>query len=157
MIFIYSLILHNSLFMFLLHLLCFYALMFHHIVLILMFVLTHPFQIWIRMGDHHPQYPLLEVHYDKDHRTKHLSELQEALLPLRLRTHQPHRWDERYRPYIQRTGFLEIVRVFNTRLPILDPTLLTIVVDRYDLIHVCDSTKHWFVSLFELKKLLVLN
>ena len=94
------------------------------------------------MGDHHPQYPILEVHYNKDHRAKRLSELQEDLVPLRLRTHQPHRWDERYRPYIQRAGFLEIIRVFNTRLSILDPTLLTAAVDRYDLIHVCDSTKH---------------
>jgi len=88
------------------------------------------------MGDHHPQYPILEVHYDKDHRAKHLSELQVDFIPLRLRTHQPHRWDERYRPYIQHAGFLEIVRVFNTGLPILDPALLTAAVDRYDLIHV---------------------
>ena len=94
------------------------------------------------MGDHHPQYPILEVHYDKDHRAKRLSELQEDLVPLRLRTHQPHHWDERYQPYIKRVGFLEIVRVFNTGLPILDPALLTAAVDRYDLIHVCDSTKH---------------
>ena len=79
------------------------------------------------------------MHYDKDHRAKRLSELQEDLVPLRLRT---HRWDERYRPYIQRAGFLEIVRVFNPGLSILDPALLTAAVDRYDLIHVCDSTKH---------------
>ena len=146
MIYVYSLILHNSLF--LLHLLCFYALMFHHIIVLLMFVLTYPFEIWTRIGDHHPQYPILEVHYDKDHQAKHLSELQEDLLPLRLRTHQP---------YIRHASFLEIVRVFNTGLPILDPALLTAAVDRYDLIHVWWSTKHWFVSLFELKKLLVLN
>ena len=48
MIYVYSLILHNSLF--LLHLLCFCALMFHHIIVLLMFVLTHPFEIWTRMG-----------------------------------------------------------------------------------------------------------
>ena len=94
------------------------------------------------MGDLHPQYPILEVHYDKDHRAKRLLELQEDLVPLRLRTHQPHRWDERYRPYIQRAGFLEIVSVFNTGLLILDLALLTAAVNRYDLIHVCDRTKH---------------
>ena len=43
MIYVYSLILHNSLF--LLHLLYFYALMFHHIIVLLMFVLTYPFEI----------------------------------------------------------------------------------------------------------------
>ena len=82
------------------------------------------------------------MHYDKDHRAKRLLELQEDLVPLRLCMHQPHRWDERYRPYIQHAGFLEIVRVFNTGLPILDPVVITAAVDRYDLIHVCDSTKH---------------
>ena len=152
MIYFYSLILHNSLF--LLHLLYFYALMFHQIIVLLMFVLTYTFEIWTRMGDHHPQYPIFEVHYDKDHWTKCLSKLQEDLVHLRLRTHQSHRWDERYRPYIQRAGFLEIVWVFNTGLMILDPTLLTAAVDRYDLIHVWWSTKHWFVSLFELKNFL---
>ena len=88
------------------------------------------------MEDHHLQYPILEVHYDKDHRAKRMSGLQEDLVPLRLCTHQPHRWDDRYRPYIQRAGFLEIIWVFNTGLPILDPTLLTAAVDTYDLIHV---------------------
>ena len=39
-------------------------------------------------------------------------------------------------------------------LPILDPALLTAAVDRYDLIHVCNSIKHWFVSLFKLKNFL---
>ena len=39
------------------------------------------------MVDHHLQYPILEVHYDKDYRAKRLSELQEDLVPLRLRTH----------------------------------------------------------------------
>ena len=72
MIYVYSLILHNSLF--LLNLLCFYALMFYLIIVLLMFVLTHPFEIWTRMGDHHLQYPILEVHYDEDHRAKRLSE-----------------------------------------------------------------------------------
>ena len=89
-----------------------------------------------------PQYPILGRYYDKDHRAQRLSELQEDLVPLRLRTHQLHRWDERYQPYIQRAGFLEIVRVFNTGLPILEPALLTAAVDRYDLIHVSDRTKH---------------
>ena len=37
---------------------------------------------------------------------------------------------------------------------ILDPTLLTTAIDRYDLIYVCDRTKHWFVSLFKLKNFL---
>jgi len=43
MIYVYSVNLHNSLF--LLDLLCFYALMFHQIIVLLMFVLTYTFEI----------------------------------------------------------------------------------------------------------------
>jgi hypothetical protein len=45
-------------------------------------------------------------------------------------THAPEGppWDERYAPYIQRAGFLELVRVVNAGLPNLD---LTAAVDRW--------------------------
>lgn len=88
------------------------------------------------MGDQHPDYSLLDVSYDKDHRGHYLSdqEVQEFLTPLRLRTHSVHRWDERYAPYIRRAGFLELVRTYLTKLPTLDPALLSAAVDRYQLI-----------------------
>jgi hypothetical protein len=80
--------------------------------------------------EHHPRYSLLEVEYDKDHRARALSDQQLALGALRVRTHHPHTWDERYATYIRRAGFLEIVRVYNSFLPQLDPALLTALVDR---------------------------
>lgn len=82
-------------------------------------------------GNLHPQFSLLEQQYDQDHRARYMSEARHpSLVPLRVRTHQPHSWDERYAPYMQRAGFLELVRVYNSRLPTLDPALLTAAVDR---------------------------
>jgi hypothetical protein len=78
----------------------------------------------------HPRFSLLEADYDKDHRAQALSELQRPLRPLRVRTHRVHSWDERYAPYIEQAGFIEIVRVYNSSLPTLDPALLTAFVDR---------------------------
>lgn len=78
----------------------------------------------------HPRFSLIEADYDKDHRAKALSEQQRPLRALRVRTHHPHSWDERYATYIRRAGFLEIVRVYNSTLPTLDPALLTAFVDR---------------------------
>jgi hypothetical protein len=77
--------------------------------------------------------PLLDLDYDKDHRG-HLTadlELHEYLTPLRARVHHVHAWNERYAPYIRRAGFLELVRVYNSGLPPLDPALLTAAVDRF--------------------------
>jgi hypothetical protein len=78
----------------------------------------------------HPRFSLIEADYDKDHRAQALSEKQRPLRALRVRTHRVHSWDERYATYIQRAGFLEIVRVYNSTLPTLDPALLTAFVDR---------------------------
>ena len=77
-------------------------------------------------------YSILEVEYDNQHRAHILSDndAEVSLPPLRPRTHtRAHQWDERYRPYIRRVGFLELVRVVNHGLPPLDPALLTAVVD----------------------------
>ena len=78
----------------------------------------------------HPRFSLIEADYDKDHRAKALSEQQRPLCVLRGRTHHVHSWNERYAPYIRRAGFLEIVRVYNSGLPTLDPAVLTAFVDR---------------------------
>jgi hypothetical protein len=78
----------------------------------------------------HPRFSLIEADYDKDHWAKSLSKQQRPLHALRVRTHHPHSWDERYTMYICRVGFLEIVRVYNSTLPTLDPALLTAFVDR---------------------------
>jgi hypothetical protein len=83
----------------------------------------------------HPVYPLLEVDYDEDHRAHKLTnnDADLALTPLRPRTHnRVHQWDERYAPYIRRAGFLKLVWVVNSGLPALDPSFLTIAVDRWE-------------------------
>ena len=86
----------------------------------------------------HPLYPLLEVEYDEPHRAHILSDTdaEVALPPLRPHTHtRAHQWDERYAPYIRCAGFLELVRVVNYGLPLLDPALLTAVVDRCECLY----------------------
>ena len=83
----------------------------------------------------HPLYPIIEVEYDDQYRAHILTDndIEVALPPLRPRTHtRAHQWDERYAQYIQRAGFLELVRVVNHGLPPLDPALLTAAVDRYE-------------------------
>jgi hypothetical protein len=68
----------------------------------------------------------LKLHFDKDHRGHFLADLKldKPFVPLRPRMHQPHYWDERYALYIWCAGLLELVRVFNTGLPVVDPSLL---------------------------------
>ena len=81
----------------------------------------------------HQLYPLLEVEYDNPHQAYFLTDTdtEVLLLHLRPRTHtRAHQWDERYAPYIRRAGFLELVRVVNYGLSLLDPTLLSAAVDR---------------------------
>jgi hypothetical protein len=81
----------------------------------------------------HQLFPILEMEYDKDHRTAHLEDgsMDMSLPILRPRTHNRQlRWDERYAPYIRHAGFLELVRVVNRGLPPLNPALLTAAVDR---------------------------
>ena len=49
-----------------------------------------------------------------------------------MRTHKVAlRWDERYVPYLQQAGLLDLARVVNAGLPPLDPCLLTAMVDRW--------------------------
>jgi hypothetical protein len=81
----------------------------------------------------HQDYALLDTEYDDDHRGHFWADLElgEELTPLRARVHHVHAWNERYATYIQRAGFLEVVRVYNSGLPQLDPALLTAAVDRY--------------------------
>jgi hypothetical protein len=81
----------------------------------------------------HPQYPLLNYDYDKDHRAAHMEygSTDEQLPLLKPRTHTWQlRWDERYAPYIRRVGFLELVRVVREGLPPLNLALLSAAVDR---------------------------
>ena len=85
----------------------------------------------------HPLYPILEVEYDDQHRAHILSDNDaEVTLPtLRPRTHtRTHQWDEHYASYIWRAGFPELVRVVNHGLSLIDPTLLTVAVDRCECI-----------------------
>jgi hypothetical protein len=80
----------------------------------------------------HPEFVLLDEDYDHDHRACFIAYNSNQLPPiLRVRAHQSgHRWDERYAPYIERAGFLDLVRVVNHGLPNCDPALLTAAVDR---------------------------
>ena len=81
----------------------------------------------------HLLYPILEVEYDNQHRAHILSDndVEVALPTLRPHTHtRAYQWDERYAPYIRRTGFLDLVRVVNHGLPPLDPALLIVAVNR---------------------------
>jgi len=75
------------------------------------------------MAGQHPQYPLLELSYDNNHRAHHLSDLDPpaALTPLRPCTHNGHMWDEQYALYVWRAGFVELVWVVNAGVPTLDP------------------------------------
>ncbi|CAL5075095.1 unnamed protein product [Urochloa decumbens] len=80
-----------------------------------------------------PQYPLLETFYDEGHRGKILEERTQALKPLRLRTHSPLAWDERYANYIRRTGFLPLARIVTHEegIAMIDNAALTALVDRW--------------------------
>ncbi|WVZ50356.1 hypothetical protein U9M48_001615 [Paspalum notatum var. saurae] len=78
-----------------------------------------------------PQYLLLEAAYERDHRAPRIA-VGEELLFLRGRTHtHPLSWDERYVPYIQEAGLLDLAWVVTSGLPPLDPALLTALVDRW--------------------------
>ncbi|WVZ58112.1 hypothetical protein U9M48_008418 [Paspalum notatum var. saurae] len=82
-----------------------------------------------RMAD--PQYLLLDPAIELEHRAACIAEGEE-LAPLRGRTHTHHlSWDERYAPYIQEAGMLDLARVVTSGLPPLDPALLTALVDRW--------------------------
>jgi hypothetical protein len=81
----------------------------------------------------HPDYSILEMEYDNEHRAAALNhgDHEVPMPPLRARTHSSQLcWDERYKPYIWRAGFLKLVRTFLAGLPPLNPVLLTVAVDR---------------------------
>jgi hypothetical protein len=52
-------------------------------------------------------------------------------LPLRIRTHSPLSWDERYAPFIRRAGFLPLARIVSGHQPMIDSTALMALVDRW--------------------------
>ncbi|XP_062208774.1 protein MAIN-LIKE 2-like [Phragmites australis] len=79
----------------------------------------------------HPDYPLLETFYDREHRAHLMVDDGEVLSPLRIHTHSPLRWDERYAPCIGRAGFLPLARLVMTGLPMFDNAALTALVDRW--------------------------
>jgi hypothetical protein len=55
--------------------------------------------------------------------------VRQRLKPLRICTHIPLQWDERYAPFICRAGFLPLARLINRGLPLMDATTLTALVD----------------------------
>jgi len=55
----------------------------------------------------------------------------QLLHPLRIRTHSPLEWDERYTPFIRRAGFLPLARLVTGGLPMMDSAALTALVDRW--------------------------
>jgi hypothetical protein len=52
-------------------------------------------------------------------------------LSLRIRTHNPLTWEEQYVPFIRRAGFLPLVRLMSSDLPMMDSATLMPVVDRW--------------------------
>ncbi|CAL5052499.1 unnamed protein product [Urochloa decumbens] len=80
----------------------------------------------------HPRYSLLDVFYDEQHRGRKLQErVAEVLIPLRIRTHTPLAWDERYAPFLHRAGFLPLALLVKDGLPKMDNAALTALVDRW--------------------------
>ncbi|CAL5079069.1 unnamed protein product [Urochloa decumbens] len=80
----------------------------------------------------HPRYPLLDVFYDEQHRGRKLQEhVAEVLIPLRIRTHTPLAWDERYAPFLHLAGFLPVALLVKDGLPKMDNAALTALVDRW--------------------------
>jgi hypothetical protein len=53
------------------------------------------------------------------------------LKSLRIRTHDPLHWDERYEPFIHRAGFLPLARLINHDLPLMDTAVLMALVDQW--------------------------
>jgi hypothetical protein len=50
---------------------------------------------------------------------------------LRIRTHSPLTWDERYTPFIHRAGFLPLAHLITGGLPMMDSIVLTTLVDQW--------------------------
>ncbi|CAL4969710.1 unnamed protein product [Urochloa decumbens] len=80
---------------------------------------------------HHPRYPLLEMFYDEQHRGKKLEERTQVLRPLRIRTHNPLAWDDRYASYLKRAGFIALAMLVKDGLPNMDNAALTALIDRW--------------------------
>ncbi|CAN6362460.1 unnamed protein product [Urochloa humidicola] len=79
----------------------------------------------------HPRYPLLQMYYDQNHRGRKLEERTEVLRPLRIRTHNPLAWDDRYASYLNRAGFLPLAMLVKDGLPKMDNAALTALIDRW--------------------------
>ncbi|TVU05292.1 hypothetical protein EJB05_48450, partial [Eragrostis curvula] len=79
----------------------------------------------------HPRYPLLDTTYDDKHRAHLMVDLGREMKCMRLRTHKPLPWDERYAVYIGRAGLLPLARLVNAGLPRMDSAALTALVDRW--------------------------
>ncbi|XP_062201445.1 protein MAIN-LIKE 1-like [Phragmites australis] len=79
----------------------------------------------------HPDYPLLEMYFIREHRAHLMVDNNEVQKSLRIRTHNRLRWDEKYNPYIQCVGFLPLARLVTAGLPMFDGASLTTLVDRW--------------------------
>ncbi|KAK3136453.1 hypothetical protein QOZ80_5BG0435140 [Eleusine coracana subsp. coracana] len=59
----------------------------------------------------HPHFPLLDTNYDNKHRAHIMVDEGRVLTPLRIRTHSPMVWDNRFVPYLRRAGLLPLARM----------------------------------------------
>jgi hypothetical protein len=59
--------------------------------------------------------------------------VRQCLKLLRICTHSPLTWDERYEPFIHRARILPLARLANRGLPLMDATVLMALVDRWRL------------------------
>jgi hypothetical protein len=54
-----------------------------------------------------------------------------CLKPLKICTHSPLQWDERYEPFIRRARFLPLARLMNHGLPLMDAAVLMALMDQW--------------------------
>uniref|UniRef100_A0ACD5ZTK7 Uncharacterized protein n=1 Tax=Avena sativa TaxID=4498 RepID=A0ACD5ZTK7_AVESA len=78
---------------------------------------------------------ILNGHYDQRHRGRYIAEKKHVFKWLHLRSKEVHSkkmpYDERYTPYIQRTGLLPFVQLVSRSTPHMNPCLITALVDRW--------------------------
>jgi hypothetical protein len=55
----------------------------------------------------------------------------QRLHPLRIRTHNPLMWDERYEPFIRHAVFLPLARLVTDGLPMMDSAALMTLMDQW--------------------------
>jgi hypothetical protein len=59
--------------------------------------------------------------------------VRQRLKPLRIRTHNPLTWGERYEPFIRQAEFLPLARLVTRGMPLMDAAAFTVLMDQWHL------------------------